>query len=142
MQLLTRLHAAAPPAAPQRGDLALQNADGLREAIANTSVPWHTGPSGERAPGHAGPPRRRSEGADRDLRRAGVLTAYTEATGTLSDDDALALFRMWYDLSEIAGYLGLFRSPHDDTEDTAESGCSPSPPVGAVARLPAWLRRG
>jgi spectinomycin phosphotransferase len=50
-----------------------------------------------------------------------VLAAYTEATGTAIDSDALALFRMWYDLSEIAGYIDLFRAPHADTEDAAES---------------------
>lgn len=50
-----------------------------------------------------------------------VLAAYTEATGTDIDPGALALFRMWYDLSEIAGYIELFRAAHDDTEDTAES---------------------
>jgi spectinomycin phosphotransferase len=50
-----------------------------------------------------------------------VPTAYTEATGTVIDTEALALFRMWYDLSEIAGYLDLFRAPRDDTEDAAES---------------------
>jgi hypothetical protein len=50
-----------------------------------------------------------------------VLAAYTEATGTVVDSAALALFRMWYDLAEIAGYIELFRGAHDDTEDTAES---------------------
>lgn len=50
-----------------------------------------------------------------------ALTAYAMATGTAVDSDALALFRMWYDLSEIAGYLDLFRAAHDDTEDAAES---------------------
>lgn len=50
-----------------------------------------------------------------------VLTAYTGATGTAIDPGALALFRMWYDLSEIAGYIDLFRGVHDDTEDAAES---------------------
>ena len=50
-----------------------------------------------------------------------VLTAYAEATGTAIDSGALALFRMWYDLSEIAGYIELFRAGHDDTEDAAES---------------------
>jgi thiamine kinase-like enzyme len=50
-----------------------------------------------------------------------VLTAYTEATGTAVDSAALALFRMWYDLSEIAGYICLFRDVHTDTEDAAES---------------------
>jgi hypothetical protein len=50
-----------------------------------------------------------------------VLAAYTEATGTVIDSGALALFRMWYDLAEIADYIELFRSAHDDTEDSAES---------------------
>ena len=50
-----------------------------------------------------------------------VLAAYAKATGTAIDFSALALFRMWYDLSEIAGYLDLFRAAHNDTEDTAES---------------------
>ncbi len=50
-----------------------------------------------------------------------VLAAYTEATGTAIDSAALALFRMWYDLAEIAGYICLFRDPHEETEDAAES---------------------
>ena len=50
-----------------------------------------------------------------------ALAAYTEATGTAIDPGALALFRMWYDLSEIAGYIELFRATHGDTEDAAES---------------------
>ncbi len=50
-----------------------------------------------------------------------VLAAYTEATGTVVDSGALALFRMWYDLAEIAEYVKLFRGAHDVTEDTAES---------------------
>jgi spectinomycin phosphotransferase len=50
-----------------------------------------------------------------------VLAAYTEATGTSIDSAALALFRMWFDLSEIAEYIELFRGAHDDTADTAES---------------------
>lgn len=50
-----------------------------------------------------------------------VLAAYTEATGTAVDPAALALFRMWYDLFEIADYICLFRDAHAETEDTAES---------------------
>lgn len=50
-----------------------------------------------------------------------VPAAYTEATGTAVDPAALALFRMWFDLSEIAGYIRLFRDAHSQTEDTAES---------------------
>jgi aminoglycoside phosphotransferase (APT) family kinase protein len=50
-----------------------------------------------------------------------VLASYTMATGTAIDPGALALFRMRYDLAEIAEYIALFRGPHEDTEDTAES---------------------
>lgn len=50
-----------------------------------------------------------------------VLSAYSAATGVAIDADALAFYRMWYDLFEIAGYLRLFRQRHDDTADTAES---------------------
>jgi spectinomycin phosphotransferase len=62
-----------------------------------------------------------------------LLAAYTEATGTVVDSGALALFRMWYDLSEIAGYIELFHGAHDDNEDTAESWQSLS---GSRTRLP------
>jgi hypothetical protein len=37
------------------------------------------------------------------------------------DQDALSLYRLWFDLAEIGGYLTLFRAPHDDTADAAES---------------------
>jgi len=50
----------------------------------------------------------------------GLLDAYSAATGTAIDTDALALHRMWYDLAEISGYLSWFRSGHDDTADAAE----------------------
>ena len=50
----------------------------------------------------------------------GVLDAYTAATGTVIDRDALALHRMWYDLAEISVYVRWFRHGHDDTADAAE----------------------
>jgi hypothetical protein len=50
-----------------------------------------------------------------------VLAAYSAATGTKVDDDSLTMHRLWYDLAEISGYLRLFRSAHEDTEDCAES---------------------
>jgi Phosphotransferase enzyme family len=50
-----------------------------------------------------------------------VLAAYTEATGVATDDKALALFRMGYDLADIAEYICLFRGRHEDTEDAARS---------------------
>jgi Phosphotransferase enzyme family len=176
LRLLTRLHRARPRVAPQRCDLRLQNADGLRAAIAGAGEPWDGGRYGEPArallhrhaagvtalmaayrelarqvgsrperfvvthgePGAwnvlrtpagfvivdwdfvqlAPPERDLWDLADDDR---SVLAAYTEATGTEIDDAALALFRMWYDLSEIAGYICLFRGQHDDTEDAAES---------------------
>ena len=50
-----------------------------------------------------------------------VLPAYSSASGVAIDQHALAFYRMWYDLFEIAGYLRLFRGRHGDTADTAES---------------------
>jgi hypothetical protein len=50
-----------------------------------------------------------------------VLHRYEHATGTKIDGEALSLYRLWWDLSEVAGYLDLFRSPHEDTADTRES---------------------
>ena len=50
----------------------------------------------------------------------GLLDAYTAATGTIIDIDALALYRMWYDLAEISLYVRWFRGSHDDTADAAE----------------------
>ena len=50
-----------------------------------------------------------------------LLRHYTAATGVQIDDQALTLYRLWWDLSEISGYLSLFRAAHQDTADTAES---------------------
>jgi len=50
-----------------------------------------------------------------------LLPRYTAATGTQIDDQALTLYRLWWDLAEIAGYLTLFRSAHEHTADTRES---------------------
>jgi Phosphotransferase enzyme family len=52
---------------------------------------------------------------------ASIPAAYQAATGTAIDQDALTLYRLWYDLFEIAGYIRLFRAPHGQTEDAAES---------------------
>jgi spectinomycin phosphotransferase len=49
LRMLARLHRARPAVAPERCDFALQNADGLRAALASTSEPWDDGPYGERA---------------------------------------------------------------------------------------------
>ena len=37
------------------------------------------------------------------------------------DPEALALYRLWFDLAEISEYLTLFRAPHGDTADAAEA---------------------
>jgi hypothetical protein len=50
-----------------------------------------------------------------------LLDYYAAATGTRLDDVALSLYRLWYDLAEVGGYLSMFRSPHEDTADTEES---------------------
>ena len=50
----------------------------------------------------------------------GLLDAYSAATGSAIDTDALALHRVRYDLAEISGYIRWFRSGHDDTADAAE----------------------
>lgn len=42
-------------------------------------------------------------------------------TGTQIDDEALTLYRLWWDLSEIGGYLRLFHAEHGDTADARES---------------------
>jgi hypothetical protein len=48
-----------------------------------------------------------------------LLDVYSAATGTAIDTDALALYRMWYDLAEISLYIRWFRSSHD-AADAAE----------------------
>jgi aminoglycoside phosphotransferase (APT) family kinase protein len=52
---------------------------------------------------------------------AAIPSVYAAATGVPIDDDALTLYRLWYDLAEIAEYISLFRSSHGDTADTAEA---------------------
>jgi hypothetical protein len=48
-------------------------------------------------------------------------SAYAAATGIAIDEDALVLYRLWFDLAEICGYISLFRHSHGDTADTAEA---------------------
>jgi spectinomycin phosphotransferase/16S rRNA (guanine(1405)-N(7))-methyltransferase len=50
-----------------------------------------------------------------------LLDYYAAVTGTEIDSGALSLYRLWYDLAEVGGYLGLFSSPHEDTADARES---------------------
>ncbi len=45
--------------------------------------------------------------------------AYTSSGGAaVKRPDALELFRLWWSLAEIAGYVDLFRSPHQDDANT------------------------
>ena len=46
------------------------------------------------------------------------LAAYAELTGAEIDRDALDFFRLTWDLKDIAEYLNVLRSPHDENEDT------------------------
>jgi spectinomycin phosphotransferase len=50
-----------------------------------------------------------------------VLAQYTEMTGIALAEGRLDYYRLWYELFEIAGYIDLFRNPHTDTSDAAES---------------------
>ncbi len=47
--------------------------------------------------------------------------AYTAATGTPVSSARTDWYRLWYDLFEIAGYIQLFRGPHLDGANAAES---------------------
>jgi hypothetical protein len=58
---------------------------------------------------------------DLDPGDGSIIEAYSSATGVAVLPDALALYRLWYDLDEIGGYLDRFRRPHQDDADSAES---------------------
>lgn len=58
---------------------------------------------------------------DLDPGDGSVFSAYRRLSGLDIDQQALALYRLWYDLFEIAGYVVLFRGDHDDDADAAES---------------------
>lgn len=47
-----------------------------------------------------------------------VRDSYEDKAGVTLDDDALAFYSMWWDLTEVSLYVGDFRQPHDDTDDT------------------------
>jgi hypothetical protein len=48
-------------------------------------------------------------------------TRYTDATGRQLDEVALSLFRLTWDLADIAAFTHLLRSPHDQSEDTEKA---------------------
>jgi spectinomycin phosphotransferase/16S rRNA (guanine(1405)-N(7))-methyltransferase len=82
---------------------------------------------------------------ERDLWHLGaedqsLLRRYTAATGTQIDDQAMTLYRLWWDLAEIAGYLTLFRSAHENTTDTRESWNNLKEYLRPAERWPALTR--
>ena len=58
---------------------------------------------------------------DLDPGDGSILEVYRQATGLAPSTAALDLYRLWYDLTEIGGYLSELRRPHTDTSDIAES---------------------
>ncbi len=52
---------------------------------------------------------------------ASILAEYSAKTGTVIDQDALRLYRLWYDLAEISCYIKWFSGSHSDTADTDEA---------------------
>lgn len=63
---------------------------------------------------------------------------YAQLTGTQPDEAALDFFRLTWELKDLAEYLNLFRSPHEENDDTLRQ-------VGALDRIPvlrdAWAPR-
>jgi Phosphotransferase enzyme family len=51
----------------------------------------------------------------------GVLVSYTRATGRPVAPAGLALYRLWWDLADIAIYVDALRRPHRATEDITAS---------------------
>jgi spectinomycin phosphotransferase len=70
-----------------------------------------------------------------------ILDSYTSATGVDIDREALTLYRLWYDLAEIGGYLSLFRGPHGQTADTNESWRNLQHFLRPANRWPALMKR-
>jgi len=56
-----------------------------------------------------------------DHRGGGILRAYAAATGTDASLDALRLYRLQWDLHDIAVYTRRLRAPHDGNEDDEKS---------------------
>ncbi|GIH96571.1 hypothetical protein Psi01_72010 [Planobispora siamensis] len=50
-----------------------------------------------------------------------LLTGYTRATGRPVDPSALALYRLWWDLADIAAFVAELRGPHRVTGDIEAS---------------------
>lgn len=71
-----------------------------------------------------------------------LLDHYARATGVQIDPEALALYRLWFDLAEISEYLTLFRNPHGDTADTAEAWENLQEFLRPAERWPDWCTPG
>ena len=52
---------------------------------------------------------------------ASVVDSYEATTGWEVLQDVLDCYRLWWDLSEICGYVTLLRDTHDGTDDIRES---------------------
>ena len=50
-----------------------------------------------------------------------IRTDYHERTGTPVDPVAEQLYRLWWDLTEVALFITQFQQPHDDTDDTCQA---------------------
>jgi hypothetical protein len=46
---------------------------------------------------------------------------YRALTGTSVDDEALALYALWWELTEVCGYTAVFRAPHRASADTRQA---------------------
>lgn len=65
-----------------------------------------------------------------------VPTAYSPARTVDVSRELLDLYRMLWDLMEIAGYVAFFRSPHSETADAAESWKNLSTYIDISSRWP------
>jgi spectinomycin phosphotransferase len=52
---------------------------------------------------------------------AAEAALYADATGRQVDDVAVTFFRLIWDLKDLAEWLNVLRSPHDETEDTLKT---------------------
>jgi spectinomycin phosphotransferase len=52
---------------------------------------------------------------------AAEAALYADATGRQVDDVAVSFFRLAWDLKDLAEWLNVLRSPHDETDDTLKS---------------------
>ncbi len=50
-----------------------------------------------------------------------IAQEYVNSTGHQLKPDLLHLYALWWDLSEVGGYLAYFSGPHTDSDDTWES---------------------